>query len=123
MGMYDDIVVKVPLPDGETINEFQTKSLDCFLEDYEIREDGTLWHEEYDVEDQSDPTATGLSRFAGIATRVNKRWVQVTDFTGEIEFHGWDADAKVAYRYSTYFVDGQLQVGPIRMLDKRQTTD
>ena len=87
MGMFDDITVKVPLPGGSTTTNFQTKSLVQMLDDYEIREDGTLWHEEYDIEDHSDPTKEGIMRLAGIATRVNKRWVQVTDFTGEITFH------------------------------------
>ena len=32
---------------------------------HEIREDGSLWREEYDIEDHSDPNAEGLERFTG----------------------------------------------------------
>jgi len=114
MGMFDEITVLVPLPDGSTHTEFQTKSLECLLDKYEIRSDGTLWHEEYDVEDHSDPTATGIARLRGIMTRVNQRWVQVTDYTGEIEFGRWNKETNEVEDYSTYFVAGQLVVGPLR---------
>lgn len=55
MGLYDTIYVKnfpLPLPSepkgftGST--NFQTKDLECCLQNYEIREDGTLWCEEFD---------------------------------------------------------------------------
>lgn len=110
MGMFDDIVVKVPLPDMPAGFEpaFQTKSLVRFLDNYEIREDGTLWHEQYDTEDRSDPNATGLMAFAGMWSKVNPRWVQETDFTGEVEFHDWMADAALLLSYSAYFVEGQM---------------
>lgn len=111
MGMFDDIVVKVPLPDMPEgfVPEFQTKSLERLLDNYEIREDGTLWREEYDLEDHSDPTAEGLLRFAGALTKVNQRWVQETDFTGEVTFYDWMPEVKEMLEYSAYFVKGQLR--------------
>lgn len=89
MGLYDDITVHYPLPvegfDGHT---FQTKDTPAqWLDKYEIRADGTLWHEAYDTEDRSDPTTDGIGKLFGCLTRVNKRWEPVTGFTGEIEFH------------------------------------
>lgn len=107
MGLFDDLVCKYPLPTGEGTSEvsdetFQTKSLACFLDRYEIREDGTLWHEEYDIEDQSDPDAKGLEKLFGMITKVNYRWVPVP-LTGEVLFY---RDTK---EFSAYFVNGVLK--------------
>ena len=102
--MFDDLKCLYPLPvevDKNTI--FQTKSLVCWLDQYEIREDGTLWHEEYDTEDRSNPEAEGLAKFIGRLARVNKRWVKET-LTGEVVFY----NSKVG-EFSAYFVDGNLK--------------
>ena len=67
---------------------FQTKSFDpCLMDAYTVRADGTLWHTLYDIEDRSDPTATGLAALAGIMTRVNEREEACLDFSGEVAFH------------------------------------
>ena len=73
MGMFDELKCKYPLPiDGLSERIFQTKDTDSqFLDCYEIREDGTFWHEEYDIEDHSDHNAEGLEKFLGCMTRVN----------------------------------------------------
>jgi hypothetical protein len=47
-------------------------------------------------------------RMSGMATRINPRWEQVADFTGEIVFYGTDAKG-VRHEWSTYFFDGKLQ--------------
>lgn len=88
MGMYDSIYCRYPLPGlGVLDDEFQTKDTPPqFLEVYEIREDGTLWHQEYDVVDRSDPEATGLRRICGIMARENLRWAQEW-YTGTIQFY------------------------------------
>lgn len=107
MGMFDEIKCKYPLPlEGANDLLYQTKDTDAqFMDLYEIREDGTLWHEIYDVEDQSDPNAEGIMKMWGCMTRVNKRWEQVM-FTGEIVFYG---DNKGQFiEFSAYFVDGKL---------------
>lgn len=83
--------------------QYQTKSFDePYMDRYEIRDDGSLWREAYDVEDRSDPNAEGLFRLRGRATRVNERWERVPDFTGEIYFYG-DGE------WSAYFVRGELK--------------
>lgn len=103
MGMFDDLKCLYPLPvEGANDIAYQTKSLICFMEDYEIREDGTLWIQEYDTEDQSDPDAPGLLKFSGMLTRINKRWVPVP-LTGEVVFYGGKLE------FSAYFVDGNLK--------------
>ena len=113
MGMFDHIRCKYPLPvSGLSERVFQTKDTEHqALDMYEIREDGSLWREEYDIEDHSNPNAEGLERFTGCMSRVNKRWVPET-ITGEICFYdfptgnhndgGW-------VEFSAYFVDGKLR--------------
>ncbi len=88
MGMYDKVkcLYPTPWPDSKEV-EYQTKDTEAqYLDDYEIREDGTLWHEDYDLEEHSDPKAVGW----GCMTRVNQRWVQEVDFTGQLEIYGGD---------------------------------
>lgn len=55
MGMFDYLRCKYPLPiDGTQHLLYQTKSTPAqFLDHYEIREDGSLWHQEYDTVDKS----------------------------------------------------------------------
>lgn len=88
MGFYDTLRCHFPLPvAGANEQEFQTKSTPAQLCDaYEIRTDGTLWHQAYEMEDRSDPHAKGLGRFAGMATRVNQRWVP-EPMSGELRFY------------------------------------
>ena len=117
MGMFDDLRCDYPLPaEGANALAYQTKDTPAqYMEQYVIREDGTLWGEEYDTEDQSDPNAEGLSRLIGCATRVNKRPVQVADFTGELRFYTFekdsfdDRDPGSWVEWSSYFVDGKLK--------------
>ncbi len=112
MGLFDYVNCKYPLPiEGANALDFQTKDTDAqFMDSYEIREDGTIWHEVYDTEDRSDPKATGLSALMGMATRVNKRWEQDI-FTGEIVFYGSignDYKTGTRVEFSAYFADGKL---------------
>lgn len=104
MGMFDYLKCSYKLPfKGLRGVEFQTKDTPSqYLDHYEIRKDGTLWHEIYDIEDKSDPNAEGLARFFGCASRVNNRWEQVA-ITGEVVFYASD------YEFSAYFVNGQLK--------------
>lgn len=109
MGMFDDLRCYYPLPiPGANKLVYQTKDLECFMDHYEIREDGTLWHEEYDIEDRSDPAEEGLMGLVGAMTRVNKRWKQVS-LTGEVVFYGsFRGDWKDWIEWSSYFHAGRL---------------
>lgn len=107
MGLFDNLICKYKLPIDLKYKLFQTKDTPAqFLDMYEIREDGTLWHNCYDIEDRSDPNAEGIERLIGSMTRVNQRWEQVKDFIGEIRFYT-EYDKKWI-EFSSYFVDGQL---------------
>lgn len=99
MGMFDTLIWDN--------NDYQTKDLECFLNTYKI-EDGLLWVEGYDIEDRSDPTARGMLRFAGMITRVNKRWIR-SHYSGSIVFYDLYSD------YVATFHDGELVGGPRQM--------
>lgn len=112
--MFDELRCHYPLPvSGANGLLFQTKDTDAqFMDLYEIRADGSLWHETYDIEDRSDPDAAGLRRFAGIMTRVNPRWTPVM-FTGEIRFYtttdAVNTEATCGWlEFSAYFDKGEL---------------
>ena len=109
MGMFDNLKCHYKLPiDGVENEIWQTKDTPAqFLDNYEIRRVGTLWHEEYDIEDRSDPNATGLMRFKGSLTKVNKRWVYEEKFTGEIVFYTIKDNKFI--NVSAYFHNGTLK--------------
>jgi hypothetical protein len=81
MSAYDEIVYQ-----GK---RYQTKSLVCWADSYEVRGD-ELWHQDYDTEDQSDPSAAGIERLFGMCAAVNHRWVRDL-FTGTV--YTWEGPA------------------------------
>jgi len=108
MGMFDYLRCKYPLP-VKGVNDmlFQTKDSPAQqMDEYEIREDGTLWHQDYDIEDRSDPNAEGIARIFGMMTRINERW-EPEPMTGEILFYDGGTDWELGF--SAYFVDGKLR--------------
>jgi hypothetical protein len=125
MGMFDTIKCKYPLPKTEYQDaEFQTKDLDCGLDFIEIRDDGGLWREDYDTEDQSEAAKwlaenpgkdlpeelKGWKQFLGCMARVNNRWVRLADYTGELRFYNTLGERHTGWiEFSAYFKDGQLQ--------------
>lgn len=122
MGMFDNIVCKYPLPLTVEMDElkkfnlnertYQTKDLECVLDYYEIHQDGTLWHEEYDVEDRSDPNAEGIQRIIGMHTRTNTRMVQMKEYTGTINFYEFidygEGDKDYWVEFAATFFNGIL---------------
>ena len=99
MGMFDYLHYKG--------HDYQSKDTPNQLMDkYELKEDGTLWVEEYDVEWVKDETAL----FGAYMKQSNHRWVQVEKYTGEIRFYRHlDKEYKVWEEFSAYFVQGQLK--------------
>jgi hypothetical protein len=98
--MFDELKCFYPLPvEGANDLLYQTKDTPSqYLELYEIRADGTLWHEEYDTEDLSeagnwmrehpDEEVPSNLSFAGCFTRTNKRMAPC-DFFGAINFYSY----------------------------------
>ena len=114
MGMYNLVICHYTLPvHGANRHTYQTKSIEPnTLDTYEIREDGSLWHEVYDLEDQSDPKKKGLQRYEGMDTRINQHWIP-SSFTGVMHLYaavevrpfkkqGW-------IEFDAQFLNGQLQ--------------
>lgn len=85
MGMFDYIRCKMPFPiqePGLTELQFQTKSFDnCAMDNFEIREDGSIWREEYDLRIEE----TKNSMFGFFLHRDNPRWVPYPH-SGEVRF-------------------------------------
>ena len=100
MGLFNTLKVKMPLPlKGANELEYQSKDIHPnFMEHYEIRENGTLWKQVYDVEDHSDPKATGWPGIIGKFTRVNLRWRRQYPTT-TIWFYTHIADEKKKVRW------------------------
>lgn len=111
MGMFDDLTSKYP---GTEDLPYQTKDLDCMMDKYEIRRDGTLWRETYRTEDQSDPNATGFMALAGRFTRVPTGWEQI-DHTGWVHFYFYrgssdhERELPHSVEYRAQFVDGVIK--------------
>lgn len=128
MGMFDQIVCKYPLPIVWANElEYQTKDTPSqFMDNYEIREDGTLWHEDYRIEDRSagskwlaeNPDKTradlpedlkGFNGMSGILTHIPLGWNRIDDFLGEIRFYtSLGSDHSGWIEWSGYFEHGQL---------------
>ncbi len=110
MGMFDNVRCDYPLPWPEAKGfgaEWQSYDTDAqYLDEYEIRADGTLWHHAYDVRWESDPKAP-LGMWMH---RDNPRWEQVI-FTGEIGIHHMIGSSPVFDWYSVkfWFRDGVVR--------------
>lgn len=138
MGLFDEILCKFPLPAGYATNNitYQTKDTPAqFCDLYEIREDGSLWHQAYDTEDQSglgkwrkenkgkEPDKKMLNDFHqclfGCMTRINKRWEQESSFTGEIRFYSSITSGSNGWiEWSAYFVDGKTN--QIKLIESKE---
>jgi hypothetical protein len=99
MGMFDYIRYNQ--------HEYQTKDTpNQLMDNYEIRENGTLWVEKYDTEWIEDPNAF----LGGYINQINHIWKQLDNYTGEIRFYRHlDKDYKIWEEISAYFVKGNLK--------------
>ena len=97
MGMFDYITYKD--------ERYQTRDTpNQSLENYTIREDDTLWVEEYDSEWIDDE---GL--FGGSIKQSNHRWAPCSDFDGNIRFYrNLDKEYKHWLEYTALFMDGKM---------------
>ena len=105
MGVYDIVACKYPLPwDGAEEMEFQSKETPAqYLNHYEIREDGTLWHLAHETEwEQDDNSPCGFWMH-----QLNERWEQVENITGQVEIY--NAADGVFYSVLFWFRDGVVR--------------
>ncbi len=108
MGVFDEIrcKYKLPLPEAQDF-VFQTKDTDeqyCGM--YEIREDGTLWHEAYDYRHENNPE----SPFGFYMHRDNRRWEQ-EEYAGQLSMYHLvgDGDDRKFYTFLLWFKDGVVR--------------
>lgn len=99
MGMFDNIRYKDKL--------YQTKDTpNQFMDDYEIRSDGTLWVEKY----ETDWVETPDSLFGGTLVKRDIRDHFLFEYIGEIRFYREiDYKQDLWEKYSAYFINGQLK--------------
>ena len=93
MGMFDDVVCEVPLPDGKPGKHFQTKDFEApYLEKYTITADGRLFRDkpwwERKKDDPPDPSDM--------------------NYHGTLNFYDYNTETKDWREFNAKFTDGQL---------------
>jgi hypothetical protein len=105
MGLYDYVrITKHPLvPRKYHGLTLQTKKLGRDMDMYELREDGTLWHELVLRRWESDP-----STIWGGPKEISRKWLPKTDLDGDLEVHGTYERDKSWVSLTLVFLDGIL---------------
>jgi hypothetical protein len=101
MGLFDNVQCNYPLPWPEKAGHwFQSKSLECGLEKYEVTTDGRLMHRKVQrkwTEDDGVP-------IGGYLDEVSSEWLHLCDFTGVVEIHDLEkSDVGQSWWYSIQF--------------------
>lgn len=87
MCSYDMLTCHYPLPvQAAQSAAFQTKHLCNRMDEFTLREDGTLWRTAYDLVEGPDPEATGLARQFSQVARVNLRQ-EPYPYSGTLDFY------------------------------------
>lgn len=124
MGMFDTVRCKVVLPGTHPFGAnsvFQTKSLDCMMDEYVIEEDGQLLvhtgtYEVVPKEQRPYPNDEGIRGVIESLTFVSTGWKPV-DAHQRVCFYG-DRD-NIWYEWETMFTHGKLEgivvkyIGPV----------
>ena len=131
MGMYDNIVCKYPLPlpedtKGYILESFQTKDLDCALDSYEIRDDGTLWLRECEREHiDGDPNGKTFSEKFGIIKEIKHWWthVKTTRTISMYDYHHSDGAYDYFINFEVVFIDGVIDKIKLIEFDAMDNTE
>jgi hypothetical protein len=105
MGMFDYLRCSYPLPlEGANARDYQTKDTPTqLLDNYEIREDGSLWRQSVDYdEDTKDSPFTQLETFTGE--------IRFYDSTGSKKHGGW-------IEWSAHFTNGKIAA--LKLIENR----
>lgn len=118
--MFDEIKCKVPLPTREKLktaaewktHTFQTKDLDNFLGQYEIRKSG-LWVKEVKYKPSNHSKKKKIGKiFAPILEVESEEWVK-DSFSGAVRFYDTienvDDDHDLWIEFLAFFEDGKLE--------------
>jgi hypothetical protein len=113
VGMFDNVRVLYPLPKPETgplppeDTTFQTKDMECLLDEYTIHEDGRLTVRRCEYEDTGEIDPLLKMRIH----RVVREWDEQVPHHGDIEFYHWvrwNEDSSQWWSYTARFTDGVL---------------
>lgn len=120
MGMFDYIKFECDLPEAiepYKNQEWQTKSLDCHMDEYVVGKEGQLFKDIYDYIEvpEKDRMFYGkpewdkgiLYQLAGARKAVFSN-SQKSNYTGEVESHSWDKSTQKMSRFVSVFVHGKL---------------
>lgn len=124
MGMFDYVKVGVPLPDGWTPGELQSKDFDCEMTTVEITPEGHLRVEEFDYEavpaaERRYPDPEHPLHWTGSRRKTNRRWRDL-NYHGVFNFYGhervkppanapfFEPDEHRWHEYNAKFTDGKL---------------
>ena len=122
MGMYDEVRAEYPLPDPEAQDlVYQTKSLDCFLDDFTVTRDGRLILHAVDYEQVPENERPnygkpewehgGIGQLMGSLHKVPLGDVEIP-YDGDLEIHtSTGSHEKGDYRWYEYiirFEDGRV---------------
>ena len=119
MGAFDNVTIRRPLPWldlQDAVWQSKDTPAQCW-DDYEVREDGTLWHLAYDMRtEESEDSPLGIWLH-----RDNERWEQVR-CEGQIEVceyieHG-DRPGGCFYSVTFWFRDGIVADTIFRKIDR-----
>jgi hypothetical protein len=116
--MFDDIACYMRLPDGWENEWFQTKSLDCLLDQYRITADGRLEVFRFETEKVGEPKEHPFfpdRKDWQEYRRINERWEEVEPaFHGDLYFYssepGQDGGrwAGQWHEYRARFTEGRV---------------
>ncbi len=112
MGMFDYIQCNFPLPDGNKRDDFQTKSLDCLMQNYVITENGQLQVEV--IHWETTLIEHKLKKMVDCVNYVN--------LTGIVNYYGGHDSNGVWCNYEAKFTEGKL-VGIVRLKSNEAYND
>lgn len=108
MGMFDYVRCEVPLPDGWSADELQTKDFDMpYLETYTIRADGRLIHRRprYDIDPPDAPHGEIDTNFHGV---LNFYGLETTGYEPPQPGDHFRRPITIWHEYNAKFTDGKL---------------
>lgn len=112
MGMFDEIRVELTLPDNTPVSDtrYQTKSFDCFLEQYVITAKGKLYREKWEYEWVGDTNYFMGGYLHKLEDSYRREYL--TNFHGDINFYSSTPENSMDRTWRDYyarFTNGKLQ--------------
>ena len=113
MGMFDYVKCDYSeMSEEDRKRDYQTKSLYSALENYLIKEDGSLWVETYEEELVDNPTfdlskEEDIFNQKQIFARKNVQWLP-RPITDTIIFYDYDDETNDRIEYKAQYTEGKL---------------